>query len=268
MIVSIVGCGWFGLELGKKLVMEGHHVRGSTTSPAKLPVLENEGIEPFLIDFTGEGISPADPLFFHCDVLVITIPPKVRSNHANRYIPILQSLILSLTDHAVHRVIFISSTGVYGDVNSRVDETTIPLPHSLSGKTLLEAESLFRQNNSFATTIVRFAGLTGPGRDPANFFSGKKDIPNGRAPVNLIHLDDCCGVCLAILKQQAFGYIINACAPDHPEKMEFYSKCCIRAGIPQGEFSDELLNWKIVDSVYIRALLSYAFSVPLKDFYR
>jgi nucleoside-diphosphate-sugar epimerase len=265
MVISIIGCGWFGLQVAKSLIQEGHPVKGSTTSIGKLAILEKENIEPFLINLSGAEPSSIDPSFFHTDILLITIPPKVKHNPGNQYIAVIQSIIELIKKYQVKKVIYISSTGVYGNCNSHVDESTSPVPDSLSGKVLLQAESLFRSDHSFTTTVVRFGGLIGPGRDPANFFSGKKNIPNGRAPVNLIHLEDCCGICLAILNHHAFGYVINACAPEHPKKMDFYTQSSIQAGMQVPEFVDELLNWKIVNSMYVQPLLSYKFSFSMTD---
>ncbi len=238
---------------------------GSTTSAGKIPLLQKENVKPYLINFSNTDQSSIDPSFFNCDVLVIAIPPKVRSNPDSPYISIIQSIIQSIKRYNVKKVIYISSTGVYGDLNCHLDEKTQPKPDSLSGKVLLQSEFLFRSESSFQTTIVRFGGLIGPGRDPANFFSGKKNIPNGQGPVNLIHRDDCCGICLTILEKNAFGYVINATSQEHPKKMDFYLEACIRSGVPEPEFIDELLSWKIVDSIYLQPLLLYNFCRSLID---
>ena len=37
--VSVLGCGWYGLALAKKLISLGYDVKGSTTSEAKLDTL-------------------------------------------------------------------------------------------------------------------------------------------------------------------------------------------------------------------------------------
>ena len=44
MQVSILGCGWLGLPLAKALIGEGYTVKGSTTTPAKLNLLKEEGV--------------------------------------------------------------------------------------------------------------------------------------------------------------------------------------------------------------------------------
>ena len=48
--IAIIGCGWLGLPLAKKLIKENFIVNGSTTSKEKISVLKTEKIEPFLID--------------------------------------------------------------------------------------------------------------------------------------------------------------------------------------------------------------------------
>ena len=47
--ISILGCGWLGLPLAKSLIEKGFSIKGSTTSEEKLQVLQNAGIQPFLI---------------------------------------------------------------------------------------------------------------------------------------------------------------------------------------------------------------------------
>ena len=45
-----------------------------------------------------------------------------------------------------------------------------------------------------------------------------RDVPEGNAPVNLVHLDDCIGVIEALIQQAAWGKLYNVCADDHPRK--------------------------------------------------
>ena len=55
--ISILGCGWLGFPLAKRFIEEGYSVNGSTTSESKLSVLENAGINPFLVVLESESIS-------------------------------------------------------------------------------------------------------------------------------------------------------------------------------------------------------------------
>jgi nucleoside-diphosphate-sugar epimerase len=258
-MISILGCGWYGLALGNALALDGYEVKGSTTSPHRVSELTAAGLKPYIVKLS-EGVLETEPDFFNCDTLVVSIPPKLRSGYTD-YIPNLQQLIAYILKYNIKRVIFISSTGVYPESNSVVDEGTIPQPNSELGKTLLEAEELFRYQTEFKTAIIRFGGLVGPGRHPGRFFAGKKNIPNGQAPVNLIHLQDCIVLTQSIIKQDAFGYTFNACSPHHPAKAVFYTVAAQHAGLPIPEFIDELKEWKTVTSINTTGILNFEYKV-------
>lgn len=266
MAISILGCGWYGQALGAALIGNGYYVKGSTTSPGKLTALAGSGITPYLVNFkTDEETYDAE--FFACDVLVISIPPRTRHGEGNCYLPKIQRIIAAAVCHGVKNVIYISSTAVYGESCTEVTERDIPKPDTTTGEMLLQAENLFDEKLALKTAIIRFGGLVGPGRHPGRFFAGKKNIPNGRAPVNLIHLDDCIGITLAVIKQDLHGLPINAVSPHHPYKSNFYKRASSMASLAQPEFIDELGNWKIINSNVVPEVLSYSFKVPNWDDY-
>jgi nucleoside-diphosphate-sugar epimerase len=260
MIVSILGCGWYGKALAISLIKKGITVKGSATSAEKLSQLADTGIIPYSVQFNADSES-FDPEFFQCDILVISIPPKFRKGETAGYLPKIHRIINILLKYQIKKVIYISSTGVYGDHNAEVNEVSDPQPDSESGRLLFEAEKLFQKERAFKTAIIRFAGLVGPGRNPGRFFAGKKDIPNGMAPVNLIHLDDCVGISEAIIEKDAFDYLFNACSPDHPQKAAFYKNAALKANLPVPEFINELLQWKVVNSINLQKVLNYKFKV-------
>src|SRR4051812_22060381 len=179
--ISILGCGWYGSALGKALIADGMQVKGSTTSAAKMESLAALGIKPYIVNFLpGEEIYNAD--FFDCDVLCIAIPPKSRSGEGAAFIDKIKGIVSAIKQFEIQNVVFISSTGVYADSNKHVNEETDPQPNTEAGRILFEAETLLYAENSFKTTIIRFAGLIGPARNPGRFFAGKKEIANGDAP--------------------------------------------------------------------------------------
>jgi nucleoside-diphosphate-sugar epimerase len=260
MTVSILGCGWYGLELAKALVNKWVKVKGSTTTADKLALLADSGIEPYLIDLspTNEVTAPA---FFECDVLWISIPPKARAGNGAEYLAKIERLITLIKTYQVKQVVLISSTGVYSDSNTEVTEQDAPRPDSESGRILIAAEDLLKQQTEFTTTIIRFGGLIGPGRDPGRFFAGKTDVPNGEAPVNLIHLTDCIGISNAILDKQAFGHTYNAVSPSHPTRANFYTQAAVASGLTPPHFIEEKENWKVVSSVNVGEVLGYEYQV-------
>jgi hypothetical protein len=262
MVISILGCGWFGKALGKSLAANGHTVKGSVTTQDKFAQLLAFNIKPYLVRFE-PGTATYLPEFFECDILVISIPPKFRQGEAGTYPGKIQEIINAIIQNKVAKVIYISSTKVYCDSNTHVSELNEPMPDTAEGLILLEAERVFRRQNVFKATVIRFAGLVGPNRHPGNFFAGKKDIPNGKAPVNLIHLTDCVGITTEVIERDVFGNILNACSPNHPAKMDFYTAATLQAGFTAPVFIDELKSWKMIESVYVAGLLNYEFKVPV-----
>jgi nucleoside-diphosphate-sugar epimerase len=258
--ISILGCGWYGFSLATALIDKGFIVKGSTTSADKLQKLADANVKPYLVSFSADN-ETYDPLFFVCDVLWIAIPPKIRTDNGEDYLGKIKRIINAIKLNSAKQVVFISSTGVYGDSNAEINELSEPLPDSASGKALLQAETLLKQQTEFKTTIIRLAGLIGPGRDPGRFLTGKKTVPNGNAPVNLIHLTDCTGISCAILDKQAFGYTYNACSPSHPARNDFYTKAATRLGLEVPEFIAEQKNWKIVSSVNAEKILGYKYEI-------
>ena len=260
MVISILGCGWYGRALAKSLIQKGISVKASATSAEKLEQLSAEGINPYLARFDADSEN-FDPAFFHCNILVIAITPKFRKGETTGYLPKINRIIDVIKQNQIKKVIYISSTGVYGDHNNEVSESDDPKPDTESGAILWEAEKLFQKEPAFKTTVIRFAGLVGPGRHPGRFFAGKKEIPNGLAPVNLIHLEDCVGISMAIIGKDAFGYLFNACSPDHPPKEDFYRDSTEKAGLPIPGFKHELNRHKTVISNNLNNILNYQFRI-------
>jgi nucleoside-diphosphate-sugar epimerase len=260
MVISILGCGWYGKALAKILIQKSVTVKGSTTSQEKLSQLNESGIIPFVVQFENASQN-FDPAFFECDRLIVCIPPKLKKGEVSTYLPKIRRIIQAVLHFNIKKVIYISSTGIYGDHHQKVTELDDPMPDTESGSVLWEAESLFRQEKSFKTTIIRFGGLVGPGRHPGRFYAGKKNIPNGLAPVNLVHLSDCIGITMAIIAQNSFGHLFNACSPDHPAKEVFYTDASIKSGYEAPEFLHELNHWKIIDSTNLKPILNYEFQV-------
>jgi len=263
-VISVLGCGWLGFPLAQQLAENGFFVRGSTTSTEKLKSLSEKNIDPFLVQFNPHYTSGRGKEFFNCDIIIVTIPPK---KEYDLFLLQMQELSKIILEYRIPNTIFISSTGVYGDINTEVDEYSIPRPDTISGKSMLAAEELFL-GKAFQTTIIRFGGLIGPGRHPGRFFSGKKDIPNGKAPVNLIHLDDCIGIIEKVIQKDSWNKIYNACAPQHPSRKDFYTAAAADAGLPLPEFKDELQKWKIVKSRNTPEFLNYQFKCDLKKLFK
>lgn len=255
--ISILGCGWLGLPLGTSLVKKGYKVKGSTTKMSKLSEIRATDMTPFLInlepEFKGEGH------FLDSDVLILTLPPRNTPTDVDFYKKQLQAVKNQAEKSAIEKVIFISSTAVYPNLNKEVVESDASYKClSRSGISLLEMEDIFR-NSNLETTIIRFGGLYGPERHPGRFLLGKSHLPGGSNPVNMIHLDDCIGVIDEILSKNLWGETYNACSPNHPDRKSFYSQASRELGLPSPVFEKDEMPFKIVSSQKFLLHTEYSF---------
>lgn len=259
--ISILGCGWLGLPLGKFLISKGFSVKGSVTDTNKFEILSDAGIAPYRIVLNETVAIVVDQTFFDCDVLIISIPPR-RTSHIGRIFPAkIAQLIPFILESGLSNVLFISSTSVYPDKNQLAKEEDTLVPDKESGRALLLAENLLNNLTDFQTTVLRFGGLIGADRNPARFLQ-KSTVPVPNSPVNLIHQDDCIGIISAIIEQDLWGETLNASSPEHPLKKDFYSRAAQISGLPEPLISENPEAYKIVDSSKLIRLLNYRFKYP------
>jgi nucleoside-diphosphate-sugar epimerase len=263
---AILGCGWLGLPLGKHLAGKNWRVNGASTREDRLPQLTQTGINAFRIRMTPSSIEGDISSFLQAQTLILNTPPIRNENVLEDYPKAILHLITSLENAAIKNVLFIGSTSVYGKHQGSVSEETIPEPERDSGKALLKVESILRNESlrpdpPFRLSILRFGGLTGPGRKPGRFLSGKRDIPGGNEPVNLIHQHDCIAIIDRIIQKGFWGESFNACAGHHPRKKDFYPFAAREQGLPEPVFREEngFTGKRTISNLKLRQVLDYSF---------
>lgn len=259
--------GWLGLSLAQRLHLLGYKVKGSVTSLAKADTLQKSGFEVFPIEISETGIKgPIKAFLKEVDFLIISIPPGLRRNTGSDYVLKMTHLLEQIEMSSIKKVILISSSSVYADEQGIVTENIHPQPSSLSGKQLLQVEQLFVNKPLLSTSIVRFGGLYGGSRQPVRYLAGRKNLNGGKAPVNLIHRNDCIGILVEIIKQDKFGIIFNAVNPHHPLKEQYYINKAIALHLDPPSFSEENNDeiYKTINSINVFEALEYSFKVSLE----
>ncbi|WP_296386627.1 NAD(P)H-binding protein [Winogradskyella sp.] len=261
--ISVIGSGWLGFPLAKYLISEGFIVKGSTTSNDKLALLKKHHIDGYLVHLNETEISGNYADFLNdSEIVIINIPPGLRrhpnKNHTNE----IRHLVSAIEDHNIKNVLYVSSTSVFNDETHfpEIDDSTIANTTSRNGKQLIEIEQMLQNNSKFNTIILRFGGLFDEERHPAIFLSGRKNITNPDAPINLIHKEDCIQIITTIIKNKIWNVSINAVHPNHPNKKTYYSAYCKRQNIPLPEFNiSEKSKGKIINNSNLVQLLNYTF---------
>lgn len=268
MKISILGCGWLGLPLAKQLIKKGFSVKGSTTSEEKISILKDAGILPFLVTLNDSKTSEEEFLTENTSqflkdsqVLIINIPPKLRGNTSENFVKKMQNFIPFIEKSSIEKVLFVSSTSVYGDAHSLVTEETTPNPETESGKQLLEVEKLLQSNSHFKTTILRFGGLVGEDRHPIKHLAGRENCENPDSPINLIHQEDCIGIIERIIELNSWDEVFNAVSPYHPSREKYYTEKATVLSLPLPKFVyDDSSSEKIISCEKVEKVLEYSFS--------
>jgi nucleoside-diphosphate-sugar epimerase len=188
----IFGCGYLGFPVAQRWLDCGDEVFAVTRSRERAEDFSKAGLNPLIADITEPNSLP--PLPAVDSVLFAVGMDRSRySNIRDVYVEGLKNVLARLPVETGH-FIYVSSTGVYGDFDGGwVDENSPTEPQRVGGEACLEAESLIR-NSPFAdrATILRFAGIYGPGRVPMLESVRKRDWANlsGGGFVNLIHVAD------------------------------------------------------------------------------
>lgn len=265
LTISILGCGWLGLPLGKHLAEKGFIVKGSVVSEAMFPALEQAGITPCLLRLSPELTGTNIESFFSCEVLIVSFPPERRADIEEYHQAQIQYLIEHIIKYKIRKVLFVSSTSVYPDVNREVYEHEKLIPAKGSGRALKLAEETLFGEQKFATTVLRFGGLIGYDRLPNKYLTAKADVANADVPLNLIHRDDCIEIIYQLIRQDVWGEVFNACANKHPLRRDYYYQAAIQAGFMPPSFSSHSAGtstYKIVNSEKLKTVLEYSFKYP------
>lgn len=266
--ISILGCGWMGFPLAQHLISKDWDVHGSTTTEEKLKTLKQAGIVPYHISFDPDLQCMDCDDFWQSEILFLNIPPGRRHPDVEeRYPAQIKSVLDQVQKGDTEWIIFAGSTSVYPSNSNLVEEDDASRGDDVraSGRALMHAEDLLHSSHGFDTTILRFGGLYGYDRHPANYLKGKKGLKNGSAPVNLIHRDDCIQIIDRILKKDIRGEIYNCVSDGHPPRCEFYKAAADMLGVEPPTFEDSeegAKRTKIVSNLKLKQDLDYTFRYP------
>ncbi len=259
--MAVVGCGWLGLPLARHLLARGHRVLGTTTTPEQLPPLARAGIEARLLQL-GPAWEPAEEADFiawlsQASVLVINVPP--RAAVAGGYPRLLRPLHRAVAAAGLRAVVFVSTTGVYPDEPRLMREADALSTRDAASDVLRTEGHFVPRHGQWQSTVLRLGGLFGPGRAPGRFLAGRRELPLGDAPVNLLHLTDAVGVLGTVVGRGIWGHTLNVCAQGHPPRREFYPAAARLLGLEPPTFLADSAGGKLIESSRLRAVVPYEF---------
>jgi nucleoside-diphosphate-sugar epimerase len=185
--VFIAGAGYVGTVAAGLLAQAGHTVDLGRRTPDGAP-------RSHAMDVLLPGTYPPALREAECVVYCVSADGFTPESYRAAYVDGLARVIGAAAQGATRRLIFVSSTGVYGqDDGSVVDEAAPAVPRGFSGQLILEGEALLAAA-PFAATAIRFSGIYGPGRERLIRMVRSRTPVSARtraAITNRIHRDDC-----------------------------------------------------------------------------
>ncbi len=205
----IVGCGAVGARVATHARTQGQAVRCIVRTTASAERLRAQGFGATAIDLdhTTPGqvaLTPAEPIFYFAP------PPAI-----GRQDPRIARFLAALPSGPRPRLVYISTTGVYGDCGGDwVDETRPANPRADRARRRWDAECRlrdWREQGRGELVILRVAGIYGPDKLPLERLRRRTPmVAAADAPwTNRIHIDDLVMVCEAAMAHGRDGEVYN-----------------------------------------------------------
>ena len=229
----IVGCGYTGRRIARRLLARGDAVRALTRTPQSAESLIKEGIPAQALDLDSAPLQ--DLTHSGARVFYLAPPPGVGVSDPR----IGRFLSCCTGRHCPARILYFSTTGVYGDCQGDwVDESRPARPAADRARRRWDAEQqlqAWRKTTGGELVILRVAGIYGPGRLPLERL--RKGLPllrRAQAPYsNRIHVDDLVTAALAAMDRAEDGALFNACDGNPSTMNDYFGRLADLAGLPR-----------------------------------
>lgn len=236
MNIAILGAGYLGKKAAALWSKRNDHVTATTRHAERLPDLAHVAQKCIILKEANE--ESLMPLALDNDTLLVTIAAASPDNYESAYLHTAQAIRqIALRTKSIRRLIYTSSTSVYGDHHGLwVDETSELRAKSDKVKILIETEKTYEslQEIGWHVCILRLAELYGPGRELSlrlRLHKGSTLPGSGANYSNMIHQDDAVAAIDYALKHHLHG-IYNLADDDHPTRQELYKSVVDKFSLP------------------------------------
>lgn len=177
MTVVILGCGYTGERVARRMVRRGAHVICTSRDCNRLASVD--GVEGIRFDMTSE---PQMDFIPSGSAVLYSIPPIDGWDASTHW--------AELALRQPGRVVYLSTTGVYGD-SVEVNEMTAASPRDEHDRMRLQAEAAVL-GGPWSSMVLRPAAIYGPGRGiHVSMARGSfRLVGTGNNYVSRIHVDD------------------------------------------------------------------------------
>lgn len=219
----IIGCGDVALRAAPWL-RKKFRLFGLTRSVENFTSLRSHGITPILGDLDAPGSLLRLGGLAH--YILHTAPPPNTNKRDTR----TRHLICALNKGTIlpQRVVYISTTGVYGDcAGANIDETRAVNPQTPRARRRVDAEQCLRvwsMDNGISLSILRAPGIYAADRLPLQRLQKQTPALNPAEDVftNHIHADDLARACVAALFRGRSQRAYNICDGENKKMGDYF----------------------------------------------
>ena len=243
----VVGCGYLGVRIARRLLAGGYDVVGTSRSDRRLQDLRALGLRGERFDLAEASSSPL--LRRRYDVIAYAVAPgRTEEGAALVYRDGLASCIDVLKREPPGRFVLLSSTGVYAqDDGSWIDEESPAEPTGERQRLLVEGEQLVlnaARESGFPGVVLRLGGLYGPDRSPIEWcrepaWRTRLARGNREAYMNWVHADDAAAATVLAAEASRPGEIYVIVDDEPTPRGDFYRFACERGGSPPLELPSD-----------------------------
>ena len=232
----ILGCGYTGRRVARLLLARGFTVTATTRDPARHTDLQAAGCRVAALDVSDQAaLSSVAALLGEQSRVLLSIPTlRVSGQPAGLDDPtarVMKALGSEGLETAIARVVYLSTTGVYGETK-HVDETTPIAPVTERQCRRAEAERAVAAG-PWPSLILRPAAIYGPGRGVhAALRKGRFRLAgDGGNFISRIHVDDLAALTAAAIESDITG-AYPAADEDPCTSREMARYCADLVGLP------------------------------------
>ena len=232
----IVGCGDVGMRV-VKLLRGRVRLLALTSSPDRVAALRQAGAVPLIGDLDVPGTLGR--LGGLADAVLHLAPPPSHGIADRRTAALLAALARA---DRVRRLVYASTTGVYGDAGGAWLDETSPLRAATDrARRRVDAEArvrCFGRALGIAVTILRIPGiyaLDREGGDPRDRLRRGTPVLRAQDDVhtNHVHADDLARACVAALHRGRPQRIVNVCDDTELAMGAYFDLAADLAGLPR-----------------------------------
>ena len=260
-VVVVLGAGFTGQRVARLALKRGLSVVATARNITPFDELRQQGAAIYAMDVNDpNAVDLLDSILPHDLRVLLSIPSRVEQPD-----PVLK--ILPIIAGRAKRIVYISTTGVYGAAQE-VDANTLPAPQSPTQQARRKVEEAVLASGVPAL-VLRPAAIYGPGQGiHVTMRAGTYKLTgDGTNYVSRIHVDDLAAICENALYADVTGaYPVADTLPAPAREVARFCADLLHlpmpSSVPLEEAHETLRHSRRVDGTAIRGLLNIHLRYP------